>query len=57
MVAPRRTAIVLAEQAAALQDRHHRVDEDLEPGRQYIRVCTDNLNAGVAVMKSAKDGA
>jgi hypothetical protein len=37
MVAQRRAAIVLAEQAAAMQDRHHRVDEDLEPGRQYIR--------------------
>jgi hypothetical protein len=25
--------------------------------RLVIPVCTDNLNAGVAVMKSAKDGA
>jgi hypothetical protein len=37
MVAQRRAAIFLAEQAAALQDRHHRVDENLEPGRQHIR--------------------
>jgi hypothetical protein len=37
MVAQRRAAIVLAEQAAPLQDRHHCVDENLEPRRQHIR--------------------
>jgi hypothetical protein len=31
-----------------------RVDADLD---QLAVVCTDNLNAGVAVMKSAQDGA
>jgi hypothetical protein len=37
------------------------VDEDLqqdnETASEGTGVCTDNLNAGVAVMKSAQDGA